>query len=87
MRVRNLLTCNLCMNKVNVLLSRWLVSTEKKTRCTYFVTVAPDSHKEVIGFDVSVYEVFGVNILDATNHLKQDKHLKLILLYWMWGIS
>ena len=39
--------------------------------------MAPDSHKEVIGFDVSVYEVFGVNILDATNHLKEDKQFKV----------
>lgn len=35
----------------------------------YLVTMATNTHEEVVGFDIAVNEIFGVNIFNATNHL------------------
>jgi len=36
---------------------------------TNLVTVAANSHKKVVGLDITMNKVFVVNVLNATNHL------------------
>ncbi len=39
-------------------------------KSAYFITMSADAHKEVVGFDIPVNEVFVVYILNTTNHLQ-----------------